>query len=334
MPDPVGALEQVSINGRVAAAEVTGWQSDILYDATYAENFPQPILKEVFASAAEDRYGPPTQTDPDASGGTVMSWYFDLNGRQISVADTAPGNCLATRESWIGLQDVGEAKGGVGPWGCLLILTVTHDGARGLVRRYIVQAADGYAMAANHSAWRELEGLRKSIPEVQSYQPSLGGGAATAGADTQPQPVRSVAAGGSAQDLDGITIIRLTERTAATAIASGEHLVIFVSARGSYGAFLPRYDTLGGCTSLGVPGSYTGTSIAFGIDAGEPVRKVRLETYCPPFTVTLDGQDAAIISGPTGQAREAVIAHVPLETIDLRSAAFQHSDPRVCLKVL
>lgn len=142
------------------------------------------------------------------------------------------------------------------------------------------------------------------------------------------------AAGAVAQTFDGVTIIEFADRNGHKAIAGGEHIVTFVSARGSYGAVVARKGTHGGCQSLAAPGSYTGSSIAFGLAAEVATRKHRLQTYCSPFTLRFETPGTVRIEAPGDPAtkREAyaatlkVIAHIPLRAVDFQSRAFARHD--------
>lgn len=142
------------------------------------------------------------------------------------------------------------------------------------------------------------------------------------------------AAEAHAQSFDGITIVAFADEAGKNPIAYGEHIVTFVSARGSYAAVVARKGTHGGCQSLAVPGSYTGSSIAFGVAADGAARRHRLQTYCPPFTLQFEDADTMRIEAPSDPAtgrkeyasRQKVIAHVPLRAIDFESAAFTGHD--------
>jgi hypothetical protein len=137
-----------------------------------------------------------------------------------------------------------------------------------------------------------------------------------------------------AQSFDGITIIEFADEAGETAIASGEYIVTFVSARGSYASVVPRKGTHGGCQSLALPGSYSGSSIAFGLPADSVVRKHRLQTYCPAFSLRFEDDGTMLIETredpATGQkgfaSRHKVIAHIPLRDIDFESAPFTQHD--------
>lgn len=87
-----------------------------------------------------------------------------------------------------------------------------------------------------------------------------------------------------AAPLDGITIIEFDDPGAQRDIASGNHLVTFISARGSFAAVVT--DPTGQrsiCTSLAVPESYTGTSIAFGWTPKLPFENNGMRHTVPPL---------------------------------------------------
>jgi hypothetical protein len=129
-----------------------------------------------------------------------------------------------------------------------------------------------------------------------------------------------------AQSFDGITII---DFSGPEAIASGNYIVTFVSARGSYGAVVSDIKGhYGGCQSLAVPGSYTGSSITFGVVADERARKHRLKTYCPTFSLRFENATTVRVEAGGGSysRRRKIIAHIPLRAIDFESAHFARHD--------
>ncbi len=343
MADPVGVRDRIGLNGLIADKQLTGWSDDVLYNTVYEESFAQPILAKVFEKAIIDRYNRPSRKADGRVAGTVaLSWFINLAGRQISMADAGPANCLAMRQMWIDLPDVSEVKGDIGPWGCPLVLTVIHDGKRGLVRRYSVRAVSGQAMAVNHFSARilELAERRTALADIASFRPDLdrskvstdapaGGasGEAAVAASKPAQPLQSLTPPQGASDLGGITIVKLAGDDAQTEELNGEYLVIFVEPRGIYGAVVPRYGRHGGCTALGTEDSYTGSAVSLGLDAEQAVRRIRLQTYCPAFRVQLDGPDAVLLVTPDGhESRHPIAAHVALTPIDLQSTAFLASD--------
>jgi hypothetical protein len=128
--------------------------------------------------------------------------------------------------------------------------------------------------------------------------------------------------------LDGITVIKFSDEPVTLAIAQGSHLVTFISARGSYAAVVSDWGAqYSGCTSLAVPGSYTGTSIMFGMDADVVVRKQRLETYCPTFTLRLeDAARVRVTAGNQLSSQMRIVARIPLRAVDFESAHFVKHD--------
>ncbi|WP_192355768.1 hypothetical protein [Mesorhizobium mediterraneum] len=138
----------------------------------------------------------------------------------------------------------------------------------------------------------------------------------------------------NSQSFDGITIIEFSDDAGKQIIASGDHIITFVSARGSYAAVVGGKGSHGGCQSLAAPGSYTGASISFGIAAEPIVRKHRLQTYCPPFTIRLENPETVHITSPgdpaSGQkgyeVRQKIVAHIPLRAVDFESPPFSQHD--------
>lgn len=128
--------------------------------------------------------------------------------------------------------------------------------------------------------------------------------------------------------LDGITIIKFSAEPVTHGIAEGSHLVTFISASGSYAAVVSDWGSqYAGCTSLAVPGSYTGTSITFGMDADAVVRKQRLETYCPTFTLRLeDAATVRVTAGNQLSGQMKIVARIPLRAVDFQSAHFVKHD--------
>ena len=130
------------------------------------------------------------------------------------------------------------------------------------------------------------------------------------------------------QSFDGITIIEFADSDGHAAIASGSHIVTFVSSRGSYGAVVSdRKGGHEGCQSLAEPGSYSGSSITFGMAADKRARKQGLRTYCPSFTLRFeDASTVRVEAGNRYSQRQKVIAHIPLRAIDFGAAHFTRHD--------
>ena len=84
-----------------------------------------------------------------------------------------------------------------------------------------------------------------------------------------------------------------------------------------------------GCLAEAVPGSYTGRSIAFGIDAPLERRRFKLETLCPTFTLTFeDAQNMRVAAGDRYSRRQQVVARIPLVAIDFGAPHFVHHEIR------
>lgn len=127
-----------------------------------------------------------------------------------------------------------------------------------------------------------------------------------------------------AAPLDGITIIAFDDPGAQRDIASGNHLVTYISAMGSFAAVVT--DPVGQrsiCTSLAVPDSYTGTSIAFGMDADAAVRRQRNDVYCPSFTLLMDGENKVRVkTGDRLSTLMDIVIHIPFTAIDYNGDHF------------
>lgn len=131
-----------------------------------------------------------------------------------------------------------------------------------------------------------------------------------------------------AQGFDGITIIAFKDAGGASAIAPGDHIVVFVTARGSFAAVT---DGSGkpGCVSSAVPGSYTGRSIAFGVEGTVAERAHRLDRLCPIFTLHDEGADMVRVrAGSSYSQRHEVVARVPFRAIDFGAAHFARHNVR------
>ncbi len=139
--------------------------------------------------------------------------------------------------------------------------------------------------------------------------------------------ILATACGGNAKTLDGIMISRFDDPQGHEAIAQGEYLVTFISGHGTYAsiAWTRQGST---CQSLGVPGTYSGDSISFGIDADKQIRTVRLQTYCPSFSVNWEGGDTIRVEARDGAYRREhqIIAHIPLQEIDFEAEPYTTHD--------
>ena len=129
----------------------------------------------------------------------------------------------------------------------------------------------------------------------------------------------------AAESLDGITIIEFAGGQ--DALPGGDHIVTFVSSRGSYAA-VARPPAGRGCLAAAVPGSYTGRSISFGVDAPLEARRFRLDTLCPRFSLTVDGDGVRVQVGERYSRRHAVVAHVPFAALDFGAPHFVRHEIR------
>ncbi|PSJ43789.1 hypothetical protein C7H85_16220 [Zobellella endophytica] len=123
------------------------------------------------------------------------------------------------------------------------------------------------------------------------------------------------------ESMDGITIIEFAGGQ--DALPGGDHIVTFVSSRGSYAAVAGRGR---GCLATAVPGSYTGRSITFGVDAPLDARRHGLDTLCPRFALTLESDGVRVEAEPRYSRRHRVLARVPLVSVDFGAPHFRRHD--------
>ncbi len=98
----------------------------------------------------------------------------------------------------------------------------------------------------------------------------------------------------SAGELDGITVIELSDREAGEAIrghsrGSGLRLVTYLSADGAYAALSDKGTRH--CMAPAQPGSYTGRRITFGLPADEATTRLVTPGICQPFTLEVLSND-------------------------------------------
>jgi hypothetical protein len=135
----------------------------------------------------------------------------------------------------------------------------------------------------------------------------------------------TAAAAAVGETMDGITIIDFAGGQ--NALPGGDHIVTFVSSRGSYAAVAQDFGgTRRGCLATDVPGSYSGRSISFGIEGPLDVRRYRLDTLCPRFTLTLEGDGVRVQVPPHYSRRHRVAARVPLASIDFGAPHFRRHE--------
>jgi hypothetical protein len=151
-----------------------------------------------------------------------------------------------------------------------------------------------------------------------------------------------------AQSFDGITIVELGSGDADTVkevitggpVGSAEYLVIFLSARGSYAALEDRTSRV--CVAWAKAGSYTGTSITFGLPPSEQTLKLAIPPICQPFTLSVTGEGRVRIDAANKQGRDGplspvakptaysgdhdVLARVPLVALDWGMPLFSRYD--------
>jgi len=133
-----------------------------------------------------------------------------------------------------------------------------------------------------------------------------------------------------AQTFDGITIIDFPGAQGREAIADGDHIITFVSERGSYAAVATNFrGKRRGCIAAAVPGSYTGSSIKFGVEGDLGARRQGLSTLCPTFSLRFDGQnDVRVEAGPRYSREHRIVAHIPLRPIDFGAPHFMRHEVR------
>lgn len=169
--------KETALQGRAAAAEITGWPWDVLYFANYSENFGAASTFDAFKEAVVERYGQPSSIY-DESG--FMLWLYDLDGRKLGIGDPDPSGCRATAEFWMQADPLKRVTGmgwdfggsDIGPWGCSLVMNLSPDRSSGGVRGYWVQVGSGYVMAMNHFLQR-IEQTTGLLDEVRTLTRSL-----------------------------------------------------------------------------------------------------------------------------------------------------------------
>ena len=138
----------------------------------------------------------------------------------------------------------------------------------------------------------------------------------------------------SGSSLDGIMVLRLVDADAAQVINGHElgdnpYLAVYVSGEGTYAAVGNKARR--SCIAWAREGSYTGTSITFGL----PPTEQTVEQYpsiCQPFTLSLEADGTPRITAenavgsssplaPGAQTvrysrRQKIVAHAPLLSMD------------------
>jgi len=124
---------------------------------------------------------------------------------------------------------------------------------------------------------------------------------------------------------NGVTIIEFAGGQ--DALPGGNRIVIFVSPRGSYASVTQELaGGTRGCIATGVPGSYTGGTIAFGVNAPLDARRHGLYTLCPRFSLTLEGDGVRVEVAPRHSRRHRVLARVPLVSVDFGAPHFRRHE--------
>jgi len=168
IPNPNDEASPRNVTGRIIAAESIGWPWDVIVRAEKTERLPEKSLIDVFDQAVFDRYGPGSLREVDkARTGVTFSWFYDVFGQPVDISNASnPDSCFATRALW----EFSKEESDLGPWGCGLVFTVTHDGIRDFVRVFSIAAVSGYPMALSHFARRlnELKATRERNDAIRS----------------------------------------------------------------------------------------------------------------------------------------------------------------------
>ena len=169
-----------NVQGNAAAAQVTGWPWDVLYDAHYLREFKAMVTSAGFREAVLRQYGTPSSERPQNG---YMIWLYDLDGRQVT-KDTPPDNsCRRTADFWL-KYDADNVIAGInwnsnsddfGPWGCSVLMEINPNHGDGGVTGYYIRIASGYAMALNHFFQRLAQpvAVMKKIQAFKGYKPKV-----------------------------------------------------------------------------------------------------------------------------------------------------------------
>jgi hypothetical protein len=167
------------VRGHVAAGEVIGTPTDVLYALRLREPNLQPVTAGAFEEAVVDEYGP-TSLEIGASdsrfGKARFFWLYDLAGARLEEDDASPANCLATAEQWLPNQaSLVDFAGDIGPWGCSLVMAMDKEGRPDVVDGYSLEVVSGYVLGLNHFQARvkQTEKLRERIRDLDTYRPTL-----------------------------------------------------------------------------------------------------------------------------------------------------------------
>lgn len=102
---------------------------------------------------------------------------------------------------------------------------------------------------------------------------------------------------------DGITIISFEGKMGNDAIADGDHIIVFVSGKGSYVSVATEFRGIRrGCISAAESGSYTGNSIRFGVPGELRQRKYKQDTLCPQFSLQFEDEQTVRVRAGIGTA--------------------------------
>lgn len=176
LQDPQDSSKTHEAMGGIIANKVFGTPWDILY-AVYTEKHPDKVFQtEVFDQAVLERYGAPTAAITGIPNYTKeFYWLFDLQGHQAALS--GQDSCSATFDFWKHENSLAVFDKDIGPWGCSLVMIVSHNGngVRPRVSNYRSQAISGHMLAWQHfkKTVEEAETARHKIEEVKSFRPQL-----------------------------------------------------------------------------------------------------------------------------------------------------------------
>jgi len=140
------------VQGKAAAAEITGWPWDVLFNFRFSRKYDQPVASSAFRDAAIEHWGQPSSERPGR-----LVWIYDLAGKLVRVSDPMTNSCRATVDPWLKVYngvfshiDPNAVSGDLGPWGCSVILEVGASTSDAGVGGFNILAWSGYTMALNH----------------------------------------------------------------------------------------------------------------------------------------------------------------------------------------
>jgi hypothetical protein len=172
-----GGNDLTFVQGSAAAAEITGWPWDVLYDLRFSLSYDQKVTSAAFRDAAIERYGPPSSERP----GNLV-WLYDLAGNLVRLSDPMTNSCRATAEYWLAHDattidhvDPDPNSSDFGPWGCSVIMEMNARSSDQGVDGFTVRLWSGYAIALNHFFQRleEPKTVARALDELYHFEPHL-----------------------------------------------------------------------------------------------------------------------------------------------------------------